>query len=711
MHLLNKRIRYWLWNIISSGLPLDYDLNILRKFILLNLIAILGSISLGLLSIICFIQNNNFVAVFDIVLISFLVCLLYILRKKKCFAFVGLIGTIVTGLFYLFLIANGGIERTAYLWILTYPIIVLYLLGKKLGSYFSIIFLFMACIFFFLGAHLDLFQSYNISIIIRAIAVYATIFCIAFVTEMVREKVQKNLVSEINDRKEIEKALRNSESFLDDVIESIQDGISVLDPDLTIRHTNSVMKQWYQKNLPFTGKKCHVCYHDKNYPCEPCPTVRCIESGCPEKEIVQGIAESPVEWLEVSSFPIRDKGTGDITGAVEFVRDITIPKRLENQLAQAQKMEAAGTLAGGVAHDLNNILSGLVSYPELLLMDLPAESPIRGPIETIHKSGKKAAAIVQDLLTLARRGVPINEVVNFNDTIRSFMESPECINIKKYHPNVLFCLELQPDLLNIIGPSVHLSKTVMNLISNGAEAITDGGIITIETKNIYIDNPIDGYEKIPEGEYVLLTIKDSGLGISTEDLHKIFEPFYTKKRMGRSGTGLGMAVVWGTVKDLNGFIDVKTKPGAGTTFSLYIPITRQKLPKKENAVPIEKYMGDEKILIIDDVEEQRDIAASMLEKLGYSVSVASSGEESLSFLSQNKADILVLDMIMEPGMDGLETYNKVIKLYPKQKAIIASGYSETARVKEAQRLGVGKYIKKPYTLENLGVSVRAELNK
>ncbi len=711
MHLLNKRIKYWLWNIISSGLPLDYDLNILRKFILLNIIAILGSISLGLLSIICFIQNNNIVAIFDIALISFLVCLLYILRKKKCFEFVGLIGTIATGLFYLFLIANGGIERTAYLWILTYPIIVLYLLGKKLGSYFSIIFLFMACNFFILGAVLNSFQSYNISIIIRVIAVYTTILCIAFVTETVREKVQKNLVSEINDRKEIEKALRNSESFLDDVIESIQDGISVLDPDLTIRHTNSVMKQWHQKNLPFTGKKCHVCYHDKYYPCEPCPTVRCIESGSPEKEIVQGIAESPVEWLEVSSFPIRDKGTGDITGAVEFVRDITIPKRLENQLAQAQKMEAAGTLAGGVAHDLNNILSGLVSYPELLLMDLPAESPIRGPIKTIHKSGKKAAAIVQDLLTLARRGVPINEVVNLNDTIRSFMESPECINIKKYHPNVLFCLELQPELLNIIGSSVHLSKTVMNLISNGAEAITDGGIITIETKNIYIDNPIDGYEKIPEGEYVLLTIKDSGLGISTEDLHKIFEPFYTKKRMGRSGTGLGMAVVWGTVKDLHGFIDVKTKPGAGTTFSLYIPITRQKLPKKENAVPIEKYMGNEKILIIDDVEEQRDIAASMLEKLGYSVSVASSGEESLRFLSQNKADILILDMIMEPGMDGLETYNKVIKLYPKQKAIIASGYSETARVKEAQRLGVGKYIKKPYTLETLGVSVRAELNK
>lgn len=646
----------------------------------------------------------------DFTLIMFLMWLLYILRKRKCYAFVGLIGTIITGIFYLFLIANGGIDRTAYLWILTYPIIVLYLLGRKLGSYFSIIFLFMACIIFFLGTHLDIFQSYNISIILRLIAVYATIFCIAFVTEIVREKVQENLMSEINDRKEIEKALRNSESFLDDIIESIQDGISVLNTDLTIRHTNSKMRLWYQKYLPLAGKKCHECYHNQKRPCESCPSLRCMQTGKTERQIVSGLPGSTIEWLEVFSFPIEDKESGEITGAVEFVRDITIPKRLESQLAQAQKMEAVGTLAGGVAHDLNNILSGIVSYPELLLMDLPEDSPIRGPIETICKSGKKAAAIVQDLLTLARRGVSINEVVNLNDTIRSFIESPECNTIKKHHPNVVISLELQPDLLNIIGSTIHLSKTVMNLVSNGAEAIIEDGSIKLETKNIYIDNTIDGYVKIPEGEYVLLTVTDSGLGISKEDLHKIFEPFYTKKRMGRSGTGLGMAVVWGTVKDLHGFIDVQSTPGTGTTFSLYIPITRQKLSKEEDAVPIKNYMGNEKILVVDDVEEQREIASAMLAKLGYSVSVALSGEETLKFLSQNKADLLILDMVMEPGMDGLETYVKAIKLNPKQKAIIASGYSETARVKEAQRLGAGKYIKKPYTFEKLGVSVRAELD-
>ena len=393
------------------------------------------------------------------------------------------------------------------------------------------------------------------------------------------------------------------------------------------------------------------------------------------------------------------------------MRDITIPKRLELQLARAQKMEAIGTLAGGVAHDLNNILSGLVSYPELLLMDIPADSPIKAPIETIQKSGKKAAAIVQDMLTLARRGVAVNEVVNLNDTVTNFFDSLECSNIKKYHPKVLFDVDLQPDLFNIVGSPVHLSKTVMNLVSNAAEAIIDSGSVHLETKNTYIDKPLDRYEEIPEGEYVVLSVTDSGLGISSEDMDKIFEPFYTKKRMGRSGTGLGMAVVWGTVKDLDGFIDILSTSGTGTKIDLYFPVTRRNVSQKEKAIPIEKYMGSEKVLVVDDVEEQRNIALAMLEKIGYSVTAVSSGEESIKYLAQNHADILILDMVMDPGMDGFETYKEIVKRHPNQKAIIASGYSETDRVREAQRLGAGKYIRKPYTLENLGMSIRIELDK
>lgn len=400
-------------------------------------------------------------------------------------------------------------------------------------------------------------------------------------------------------------------------------------------------------------------------------------------------------------------------------------KDLQTQLQQAQKMEAIGTLAGGVAHDLNNILGGLVSYPELLLLQLPEDSPLRKSILTIQKSGEKAAAVVQDLLTLARRGVVVTEVVNLNDVISEYLESPEHEKLQSYHPGVHLETRLEKDTFNILGSSTHLSKTVMNLISNAAEAMPEGGKLTLSTENRYIDRPIRGYDNVKEGDYVVLTISDTGTGISPDDIEKIFEPFYTKKKMGRSGTGLGMAVVWGTVKDHNGYIDVqstegKARPprlsprdgGQGTTFTLYFPVTREKLPEDKPSLTLEAYSGNgESILIVDDVEEQRQIASGMLKELGYSVVSVSSGEEAVEYLRTNKVDLLVLDMIMDPGMDGLDTYKKILKLHPGQKAIIASGFSETDSVKEVQGLGAGGYIKKPFLLEKIGLAVKEELEK
>ncbi|MCD4715503.1 MAG: PAS domain S-box protein [Desulfobacterales bacterium] len=392
--------------------------------------------------------------------------------------------------------------------------------------------------------------------------------------------------------------------------------------------------------------------------------------------------------------------------------NITERKHLETQLKQAEKMEAIGTLAGGVAHDLNNILSGIVSYPELLLMDIPEGSPLRKPILTIIKSGKRAAAIVQDLLTLARRGVAITDVINLNNIISDALISLEYGKIKEFHPNVKVKTELETTLLNIFGSPVHLSKSILNLVSNAAEAMPEGGKVIISTQSKYIDKPIKGYDDVEEGDYVMLMVSDTGIGISSEDIEKIFEPFYTKKVMGRSGTGLGMTVVWGTVKDHKGYIDVQSTKGRGTRFTLYFPVSRRKITGKEKALPMEEYMGKgESILVVDDVEEQCEIASRMLKKLGYSVSSVSSGEESVDYMKDNSIDLLVLDMIMEPGMDGLDTYKKMLELHPGQKAIIASGFSETDRVKEAQRLGAGKYIKKPYTLENIGLAVKEELEK
>ena len=385
-------------------------------------------------------------------------------------------------------------------------------------------------------------------------------------------------------------------------------------------------------------------------------------------------------------------------------------RRMETQLLQAKKMEAVGTLAGGVAHDLNNILAGVVGYPELLLMKLPDDSPLRKSILTIQKSGEKAAAIVQDLLTLARRGVMVKEVLILNHIVSDYLGSPEFEKLKLHHPNLRIHVTLEENPLPLEGSYVHLSKALMNLVSNAAEAMPEGGDIRISTRRRHIERTITGFEVVRSGNYMVLECSDTGEGIGPENLERIFEPFYTKKVMGRSGTGLGMAVVWGTVKDHSGYIDIKSRVGHGSTFSLYLPVTENEV-SKEKSSPGEYKGGGESILIVDDVDEQREVASEMLSSLGYQVDSVPSGEMALEYLKSHDVDLLLLDMIMDPGIDGLETYKKVQEIHPGQKAVIVSGYSETERVRECQSLGAGCYIKKPFVREKIGMAVKRELNK
>ena len=386
-------------------------------------------------------------------------------------------------------------------------------------------------------------------------------------------------------------------------------------------------------------------------------------------------------------------------------------QQLEAQLHQAQKMEALGTLAGGVAHDLNNILSALVGYPDLLLLDLPDDSPLKKPLMTIRKSGQKAADIVQDLLTLARRGVTITQTVNLNSVISEYLQSLEFKNFQAAYPKIVFDLQLQDDLLPVVGSPVHLSKTVMNLVLNAMEAIAGPGKISISAGHIHLDAPIVGFEPVREGDYVRLRIADTGVGIPAADLPRIFEPFYSKKVMGKSGTGLGMAVIWGTVKDHNGSIDLESVPGRGTRFDLYFPVSRENPDRREEDDGAAAYMGSETILVVDDIEDQRDIIEHMLTRQGYRVTTADSGEAALEHLKRQPADLLILDMIMDPGIDGLRTFQLARQINPRQKAIISSGFSETDRVREALHLGAGTYIKKPYVLKELARAVRHELDK
>ena len=442
------------------------------------------------------------------------------------------------------------------------------------------------------------------------------------------------------------------------------------------------------------------------------------ENGYWEGEVVMRGAdgsEIPV-WRKEKA--VNDNA-GKCIGAVVYNRDISTRKKVEEEkqalearLKRAEKMEALGFLAGGVAHDLNNILGGLVSYPELILLKLPPDSPLRKPIQTIQKSGEKAAAIVEDLLTLARRGVFDPQVVNLNEVVREYLKSPEYERIKAFHPFLKLKVDLDPDLMMIKGSPVHLSKMIMNLVSNAAEAVGDDGEISVRTEYSYLDMPIRGYDVVDEGNYAVLTVTDNGKGISAHDLDKIFEPFYTKKVMGTSGTGLGLAVVWGTVKDHTGYIDVHSEEGTGTTFKIYIPVTSEELQATQVQRSPEEYMGGgQSILVVDDVIEQRELATGILTKLGYEVEAVACGLDAVEFIRSKRVDLVVLDMIMDPGIDGLETYERILAVRPGQKAIIVSGFSETDRVKKARNLGAGAYVRKPYRMESIGMAIKNELSR
>lgn len=523
----------------------------------------------------------------------------------------------------------------------------------------------------------------------------------------------RGAVIELTERKRVEEALRESEERFRHLADLTTEGILIHSQGEILDFNKSFLRMFgYESHEVLGGNALNVVspplrepllqkmQSDYEDPFE-LPAVR--KDGTPVLVEVRG------RRITYKGRQVRVATLYDITGRKRVEEERL---RLENRLKRAEKMEAVGALAGGVAHDLNNVLGVLVGFSELMLMDLPEGSRLRRQAMNILQSSQRGAAIIQDLLTLTRRGVAVSEVVDLNRVVLDYLNTPECERLKFYHPHVKIRTHQGKDLLNIKGSPVHLGKTVMNLVSNAAEAISDHGTVTIRTENRYIDRPIRGYDDVKEGDYAVLTVSDDGEGISEEDLGKIFEPFYTKKVMGRSGTGLGLSVVWGTVKDHSGYIDVQSERGRGTSFTLYFPITTETRIDERKEAFRPSYMGHgESILVVDDVEGQREIAVSILTRLGYRVHAVSGGEEAVEYLKAHPVDLLVLDMIMDPAMDGYETYRRISEMRPGQKTVIVSGFSETERVKMAQELGAGAYVRKPYIVERIGMAVREELDK
>jgi signal transduction histidine kinase/CheY-like chemotaxis protein len=389
--------------------------------------------------------------------------------------------------------------------------------------------------------------------------------------------------------------------------------------------------------------------------------------------------------------------------------DITELKNTQKRLTQSQKMEAIGLMAGGVAHDLNNILSGVVSYPDLLLMQLPEDSTLRKPLKVIQESGRRAAEVVADLLTVARGVASHRETHALNDMIIQYLSSPEGIKMLSRFPEVRIITDFTDEPTTISCSPVHIKKCLMNLLTNACESITGSGTVRIETRVRKLDDPLPGNEAMQPGKYVVTWIRDNGQGIRDVDLAHIFEPFYSKKVMGRSGTGLGLSIVWNTVQEHHGGVTV-TSGNQGTCFTLYFPAEEKQSTAPNSRPELKALQGNgETIMVVDDEEQQRDIAKRLLNSLGYRVKTAASGEEAVKLARQEPVDLLILDMLMEPGLNGRETYEQILSFAPDQKAIIASGYSENEEVQKAGEMGEITFIRKPYTLDQLASAVRSML--
>lgn len=518
--------------------------------------------------------------------------------------------------------------------------------------------------------------------------------------------------------KQAEEHLRESERQYRTLLNSIQDGVFMIINGYfyTVNEAFAQMSGYSAKQLErkspdelFPESVSHLLNTES--PPERAETLPRIEQTT---QIVKADGEQLAVILSAAFFSYQGH-----TACVGTLKDISRKlimeaekRRLEEKLTQSEKMEAIGRLAGTVAHDLNNVLSAIVGYPDLIQRQLASDSPVSRQVESIKKSGLKASAIVEDLLTLSRRGVLRKEVFNLNALIREYIDSAEYNNLIGQYPEIRVMVTLTDTPMFITGSAMHLTKAVMNLVSNAVEAMPCGGEVKISTQPLYLESiEADGLR-----DYAVLKISDTGIGIAPADQKRIFEPFFTRKKMGRSGSGLGMSIIWNTVKDHEGYISLDSTLGKGTVFEIYLPMQTEasenypRMNTEPSPLPPISDGNGQRILVVDDGNDQREVACQLLSRLGYNPVALASGEAALQYLSSNSVDLLMLDMLMEPGIDGLETFRRAQALKGWQiPAIIASACPRNGKIVEALDEGVKAYLKKPYTMEQLAQTVAGAL--
>jgi two-component system cell cycle sensor histidine kinase/response regulator CckA len=407
-------------------------------------------------------------------------------------------------------------------------------------------------------------------------------------------------------------------------------------------------------------------------------------------------------WVWDRGFPIRDD-EGNVSLVCGIAEDITRRKQTAEELGRLQRLEMAGKIAGQIAHDFNNLLAPLTAYPQIIREQLPPGDSMRRMLTTMETAAGRIADINQQLLALGRRGHYDLAPLDLNPVIE------DAIGALNIDPQFRVHLDLASDLFPVLGGASQLARVVTNLVSNACDAMSTGGDLRIGTSNVYVDEKQLGYKSIGRGEFVLLEISDSGAGIDPAVIDRVFDPFFSTKEMDpQRGSGLGLSVVHGVVTDHRGAVDVHSKIGEGSTFSVYLPVVRgAPLPVAEDDI-VERARG-ESLLLVDDDPLQLEVVTSMLETLGYRVNCVCSGEEAINRISMYNPDLVLLDMIMG-GIDGTETLKRILEWRPEQKVILVSGFARIERIEEARQLGARRFLPKPLTLRPLARAIRETLD-
>ncbi len=515
------------------------------------------------------------------------------------------------------------------------------------------------------------------------------------------------------ERKQAEEALEQSEVKMRRILDSVDEGFIVIDRQYRILSANRAFCNMSDLDEhQVIGRLCHEILHQSARPCfesgEECPARHTFERGTVHAAIhTHEDASGTKHYVELKSHPMVE-ASGTVTSVIETINDVTEKRKLQEQLARSQKMESIARLAGGVAHDFNNMLSVIIGHTELAMAQLDSSQRLFADLREIQTAGERSANLTRQLLAFARKQTIIPKVLDLNETVADILKMlrpliGEDIDLSWRPGKGVWPVKMDPS---------QVDQILANLCVNARDAIAGVGRITIETGiKSFVPGDCINYPECVPGYYVSLTVSDDGCGMDPETLNKIFEPFFTTKEVGR-GTGLGLAMVYGIIRQNHGFINVYSKPGKGTTFNLYLPRhadVTEKAKKKEHTAQAPG--GHETILLVEDEHSILDMAEVMLEKFGYRVLSASTPSEAIRLANAHAGEIhlLIVDVIM-PEMNGRDLARKVVSLYPDIACLFMSGYSGNV-VADHGVLGEGvNFIPKPFSMRDLAVKIREVLD-